>query len=47
MKRVQYARLSDDDLLNRYFIAQDGGSGYFLKQEIPRLHKEMQQRGLM
>lgn len=45
MKRVQYARLSDDDLLNRYFMAQDGG--YFLKQEIPRLHKEMMARGLM
>lgn len=47
MKRVQYARLSNDDLLNRYFMAQDGRGGYFLKQEIPRLHKEMMARGLM
>lgn len=45
MKSLQYNKLSDNDLLNRYFMAQDGG--YFLKQEIPRLHKEMQQRGLI
>ena len=45
MKSLQYHRLSDDDLLNRYFFAQDGG--YFLRQEIPRLHKEMLKRGLI
>ena len=45
MKSLQYNRLSDDDIINRYFLAQDGG--YFLKQEIPKLHKEMQQRGLI
>ena len=41
-----YNHLSDDDILHRYFMAQDSG-GYFLKQEIPRLHKEMQQRGII
>lgn len=46
MKSLQYKRLNDDDLLNRYFIAQDKG-GYFLKQEIPKLHKEMMARGLI
>lgn len=45
MKSLQYAKLSDDDILHRYFMAQDGG--YFLKQEIPKLHKEMQQRGII
>lgn len=45
MKSLQYAKLSNDDLLNRYFMAQDGG--YFLRQEIPKLHKEMMQRGLI
>ena len=45
MKALQYNKLNDNDLLNRYFSAQDGG--YFLKQEIPKLHKEMQQRGLI
>ncbi len=45
MKSLQYNHLSDNDLLNRYFMAQDGG--YFLRQEIPRLHKEMMARGLI
>ena len=44
MKSLQYTKLSDNDLLNRYFMAQDGG--FFLRQEIPKLHKEMQKRGL-
>ena len=46
MKSLQYTKLNNDDLLHRYFMAKYGG-GYFLKQEIPRLHKEMQQRGLI
>lgn len=45
MKSLQYSRLSNDDLLHRYFNAQDGG--YFLKQEIPKLHKEMRKRGII
>ena len=44
MKSLQYAQLSDDDILHRYFMAQDGG--YFLRQEIPKLHQELQKRGL-
>ena len=45
MKSLQYKKLSDDDLLYRYHIAQDGG--YFLKNEIPKLHKEMLNRGII
>jgi len=45
MKSLQYRNLTDNDLLNRYFMAQDGG--YFLKKEIPRLHKEMQRRKMV
>lgn len=45
MKKLHIEKLSDDKLLNRYFMAQDGG--YFLKQEIPKLHKEMMIRGLI
>lgn len=45
MKKLHIEKLSDDKLLNRYFMAQDGG--YFLKQEIPKLHKEMMARGLI
>ena len=45
MKSLQYAKLSDNDLLNRYFMAQD--SNYFFRQEIPKLHKEMMKRGLI
>lgn len=45
MKKLHIEKLSDDKLLNRYFMCQDGG--YFLKQEIPKLHKEMIARGLI
>lgn len=45
MKAIQYKKLSDEKLLNRYFMAQD--SNYFFRQEIPRLHKEMIARGLI
>lgn len=46
MKTIEYKHLNNDDLLNRYFTAQDRG-GYFLKQEIPKLHTEMLKRGLI
>lgn len=45
MKSLQYSKLSNDDLLHRYFMAQD--SNYFVRQEIPRIHKEMKKRGII
>lgn len=45
MKAIQYKKLSDEKLLNRYFMAQD--SGFFLRNEIPKMHKEMITRGLI
>ena len=45
MKAIQYRKLSNEKLLNRYFMAQDGN--YFCRQEIPRLHKEIQRRELI
>ena len=45
MKSLQYKKLSDDDLLHRYYMAQDGG--YFLRNEIPKLHKEILSRGII
>ena len=46
MRKLEYKRLSNEKLLHRYFVAQNSG-GYFLKQEIPRLHQEMMERRLI
>ena len=46
MKRLEYKQLSNDKLLHRYYVAQNSG-GFFLKQEIPKLHKEMLARGMI